>query len=70
MGNISGDNLYLHSKCHNAHWELLYNMLTKEWSLVCERCRAPLTGIILTGPQINGEHCAECGDAIVDKEKQ
>jgi hypothetical protein len=66
MNKITGDILYLHSRCHNAHFELMYNLMTKSWFLVCERCRQPIDGITLIGPQLDGGH-DECSDKVEDK---
>lgn len=54
MDKITGDILYLHSRCHNTHFELMYNLQTHSWLLVCERCRQQIDGITVTGPNLCG----------------
>lgn len=51
--------LYIHSKCCNAHWEIKYE--DGEYELTCEKCRKPLHGITVDGPSLEGKDCAECG---------
>jgi rRNA maturation endonuclease Nob1 len=63
-------NLFAHSLCCNAHWELMYSMDTKQWSLVCEECKKPVGGITLSGPQIDGKQCACCGEELTKRRIQ
>lgn len=61
---VKGD-MYAHSLCCNGHWELMYSMKTKQWSLVCEECKKPAKGITLYGPEIDGGQCVCCGEATL-----
>jgi hypothetical protein len=55
--------MYIHSRCCNAHWELIYDTETGKYSLVCEKCSKPIgTVITVTGPQIENPKCEMCGD--------
>jgi len=53
--------LYLHSKCCNAHWELVYH--DGQYWIECEVCRQPpaeANGLQIVGPLLPEDCCDEC----------
>lgn len=64
MVAVNEDSMYVHSRCCNAHWELVFDNNTKEYQLQCETCGEP-AGVKVTGPD-TGKTCAcaecKCGD--------
>ena len=59
------DNFYIHSRCCNAHWELMYSLSTNEYFLLCENCGKP-SGISVMGPDLTGCSCEICGEEDID----
>lgn len=54
--------LYIHSKCCDAHWELIYNITIKKYELVCEKCgKSSGNSIKIEGPSLSDRHCGCCG---------
>lgn len=52
------EELYVHSKCCMAHWELVYWPLSHTYTLVCEKC-GTAAGVTVTGPHFGCE-CEVC----------
>lgn len=62
---INDENVFfVHSKCCNAHWELVYFAgANKRYELQCEKCSKLVGGNIeVTGPLLEKPKCAKCGD--------
>jgi hypothetical protein len=56
------DQMFVHSGCCQAHWELVYDTKAGTWSLACESCgKGPGPRIAVTGPKLEDCQCAECG---------
>lgn len=52
--------MYAHSACCGAHWELVCDTDTGEYSLLCENCGEPLVGLEIKGPLVDDCVCDEC----------
>jgi len=51
------DVLYIHSRCCNAHWEVIYCKKTGKYRMLCEKCGKP-NNLIITGKAIDS--CEKC----------
>ena len=55
--------LYCHSKCCDAHWELVYYPKKKTYDLICEVCGKTAGSIKVHGP-ILGPVCSKCKETL------
>lgn len=57
VGNV----IYIHSKCHGAHWELVFDIQTKQYRLQCEKCGKPLGRVVDIVSNFIPSRCSRCG---------
>ena len=64
MKKNNGKEVYCHSRCCGAHWELVIR--NGIWGLECEKCGKPVgNGVSVIGPSHMGDcKCDECGEEI------
>jgi hypothetical protein len=56
------EDMYLHSRCCMAHWELVYNEKTGGYRLECEKCGKESGVVTVSGKPLDKLKCACCGD--------
>ena len=53
--------LFIHSRCHCKHWELVYDKHTKQYDLQCEVCGKSVgPEISISGPSLQDCECEVC----------
>ena len=55
----SDNTLFIHSRCCNAHWELVFFPDAGRYRLECEKCGKEATPLRIIGPVMEHQ-CSEC----------